>query len=114
MNTNLRDNGYLADMEHAIAKIHRYTAGITLDDFMGNEMVQDAVLRNIVIIGEATSKLSKDLTSRYPEIPWVNISGMRNRLVHEYNGVNLKMVWNTIQQVIPEFLSKIRSIQAGK
>lgn len=86
MNTAQRDSGYLADMQTAIAKIDRYTEGMAFDDFISNELVQDAVMRNITIIGEAVSKLSDSLTGRHPEVPWLNIAGMRNRLVHDYNG----------------------------
>jgi uncharacterized protein with HEPN domain len=65
----------------------------------------------IAIIGEAVSKLSNELTKMHSDVPWVNISGMRNRLVHEYSGVNLKLVWNTIQSVIPSFSARIAQIQ---
>lgn len=85
-----------------------------LDAFLANELVQDAVLRNIATIGEAVSKLSKELTEKYADVPWVTISGMRNRLVHEYNGVNLKLVWNTIQFVIPSFSARITQIQQAQ
>jgi uncharacterized protein with HEPN domain len=106
-----RDNDYLADIQTAIAKVDRYTHGMDLHAFLANELVQDAVLRNIAIIGEAVSKLGKDLTERHPDVPWANISGIRNRLVHEYNGINLKLVWNTIQIVIPSFSTKVTQIQ---
>ena len=107
-----RDKGYLEDVQTAIIKIQRYTRSLTLETFLdnNNDVIQDAVLRNISIIGEAVSKMSNSLTSQYPEIPWRNISGMRNRLVHDYNGVNLKQVWNTITQVIPSFLTTIQAI----
>jgi len=80
----VRDAGYLVDIQTAIAKVNRYMHDMDFDAFLANELVQDAVLRNIAIIGEAVSKLSKELTEKYPDVPWVNISGMRNRLVHEY------------------------------
>lgn len=114
MNATQRDSGYLADMQTAIAKIDRYTKGMALDDFMSNELVQDAVLRNIAIIGEAVSKLGDSITGSHPEVPWLNIAGMRNRLVHDYNGINLKLVWNTVKLVIPGFLATIQALQAGE
>jgi uncharacterized protein with HEPN domain len=70
----------LAFIEHillCIDKIQQYTKNITLQDFNNNELIQDAVIRNIEIIGEATKKISKDLKSQYHEIPWKEISGMR-------------------------------------
>ncbi|MDP1734449.1 MAG: DUF86 domain-containing protein [Sulfuritalea sp.] len=111
MSKLVRDADYLTDIQAAIAKINRYTQGMDLDAFMSSELVQDAVLRNIAIIGEAVSKLSNELTKMHSDVPWVNISGMRNRLVHEYSGVNLKLVWNTIQSVIPSFSIRIVQIQ---
>jgi len=110
MNQYQRDMGYLVDMQTAISKIQRYTQGMSLDTFIANELVQDAVLRNITIIGEAVSKLSDAMTEKHPQVPWRNIAGMRNRVVHEYNGVNLKLVWNTVTQVIPDFLATIQAL----
>lgn len=114
MTKQVRDVDYLADIQTAIAKVNRYTHGMDLDAFVSNELVQDAVLRNIAIIGEAVSKLGKELTEKHSDVPWVNISGMRNRLVHEYNGVNLKLVWNTIQTVIPSFSARVTQIQQAQ
>lgn len=111
MSKQVRDADYLMDIQTAIAKVNRYTQGMDLDAFVSSELVQDAVLRNIAIIGEAVSKLSNELTKMHSDVPWVNISGMRNRLVHEYSGVNLKLVWNTIQSVIPSFSARIAQIQ---
>lgn len=107
----IRDNGCLTDIQIAIGKINRYTKGMNLESFVANDLVQDAVLRNVAIIGEAVAKLSAGLTASHPEVPWVNISGMRNRLVHDYNGVNLKLVWNTVEKVIPDFLASVKAIQ---
>jgi uncharacterized protein with HEPN domain len=106
-----RDNGYLVDIQTAIARVNRYTQGMSIEEFVTNDLVQDAVLRNIGIIGEAVAKLSKELTVKHPGVPWGDISGMRNRLVHEYNGVNLKLVWNTIQKSIPVLLAEVIRIQ---
>jgi uncharacterized protein with HEPN domain len=58
---------------------------------------QDAVIRNLEIIGEAVKNLPAELTDKYPEIPWKNIAGMRDRLIHHYFGVNLKMVWGVVE-----------------
>jgi uncharacterized protein with HEPN domain len=110
MTPSERDAGYLADMQTAAAKIQRYTDGFSVDDFMSSELVQDAVLRNIAIIGEAVSKLSDSTTGNHPEVPWRDIAGMRNRLVHDYGGVNLNLVWNTVQQVIPGFVKTVDAL----
>ncbi len=112
MKAALRDQGLLVDIETTIHRIHRHTAGMSLEDFLSSELVQDAVIRNVAIIGEAASRLSDATTEAHPEIPWRNIAGMRNRLVHDYNGVNLKLVWNTIQNVMPGFLAAVQVILA--
>lgn len=112
MNKSARDIDYLADIQKAISKINRYTSNMqSLSDFVVDELVQDAVLRNIAIIGEAVKKLDKSLTTLHPDVPWGNIAGMRNRLVHDYNGVNLSHVWNTVKKVLPGFSGKIAEIE---
>ncbi len=68
-------------------------------------------MRNLEIIGEAVTKLSPSLKSTYNEVPWHEISGMRNRLIQGYMEVNLEIVWDTVHKVLPEFLAQIRKIQ---
>lgn len=81
----------LAFIEHillCIDKIQQYTKNMTPQDFNNDELIQDAVIRNIEIIGEASKKISKDLKSQYHEIPWKEMSGMRDKLIHDYFGVD--------------------------
>ncbi|TRZ66909.1 MAG: DUF86 domain-containing protein [Rhodocyclaceae bacterium] len=107
-----RDNDKIADICAAIEKINRYTFGMDLQAFQASELVQDAVLKNIGVIGEAVTKLSDGLKKAHPRIQWRDIAGMRNRVVHDYNRVSLMLVWNTIQDVLPEFLQAVRLMQA--
>jgi uncharacterized protein with HEPN domain len=79
-------------------------------DFNKNELVQDAVIRNIEIIGEATKKISNELKTTYIEIPWREMAGMRNKLIHDYMGVDVEVVWKTIEIDLPEIESLIRKI----
>lgn len=65
-------------------------------------MVQDAVIRNLEVIGEAVKKLSSDLRAQYPEIPWSRIAGMRDVLIHEYFGVRVETVWGAVENRLPE------------
>lgn len=111
MNKPARDTDYLADIQIAIGKIRRYTSSLSREAFLSNELVQDAVLRNLSIVGEAVTQLSKEFTSQHLGIPWHSIAGMRHRLIHAYNGVNLNLVWNTVQETLPDFSSKISVIQ---
>ena len=103
----------LAFIEHilfCIDKIQEYTKDLTGEDFNNSELIQDAVIRNIEIIGEATKKISKDLKSQYQEIPWKEMSGMRDKLIHDYFGVDVDVVWKTVNEDIPFLKSLIESI----
>jgi uncharacterized protein with HEPN domain len=81
-----------------------------LKEFKTNEMVQDAIIRNIEIIGEASKKISKDTKQTYYEIPWKEISGMRDKLIHDYLGVDVEVVWKTIKEDIPTLDRLIHNI----
>lgn len=103
----------LAFIEHillCIEKIQEYTKNLTAQDFNNNELIQDAVIRNIEIIGEATKKISRDLKSQYREIPWKEMTGMRDKLIHDYFGVDVDVVWKTVNEDIPYLKSLIENI----
>ncbi|MBK6962663.1 MAG: DUF86 domain-containing protein [Bacteroidales bacterium] len=103
----------IAFIEHillCIDKIQEYTKNLTAQDFNNSELIQDAVIRNIEIIGEATKKISKDLKSQYLEIPWKEMSGMRDKLIHDYFGVDVDVVWKTVNEDIPFLKSLIENI----
>ena len=85
------------DVLDAIAKIERYVEGLTFDQFKADEKTIDAVVRNLEVIGEAVRHLSAQSDPLIASIPWADIAGMRNILVHEYFGVDLEIVWQTIQ-----------------
>jgi uncharacterized protein with HEPN domain len=94
------DRPYLEDIREAIRKIVSYSAD-GWEEFSRDTMIQDAVLRNFEIIGEAAKRLSEAVKSRRPDVPWRDIAGFRDVLIHNYMGVNLKRVWNVIQQNLP-------------
>lgn len=102
MTQSERDTDYVEHMAQAIARIQRYTSGKSFSDFEASELLQDGVIRNLEILGEAVTKLSPSLRARYSNIPWTEISGMRNRLIHGYMSVNLAIVWATVTRVVPE------------
>jgi len=83
---------YLADMREAIVRIQTYTSTITYGQFLADHKTQDAVIRNIEILGEAAKHVPATLTRTYPEIAWKSIAGMRDKLVHDYFGVNLDIL----------------------
>lgn len=92
---------YLADMREAVHRIHGYTAGLSYGQFLADSKTQDAVIRNIEILGEAAKHLPSALTSAHPEIEWKSIAGMRDKLVHDYFGVNLDILWDVVTTKLP-------------
>lgn len=84
---------------------------MTLKQFKTNDLVQDAIIRNIEIIGEASKKISLETKQAYNNIPWREISGMRDKLIHDYLGVDVMVVWNTIKEDIPTLEKLISEIE---
>jgi len=107
MNMELRDKDYIEHILHAINKIGNYVEVSGKDGFFQDEMVQDAVIRNLEVIGEAVSKLSESTKAENEHLPWRQISGMRNRLIHGYMTTNLEIVWNTVEKLLPGFEKEI-------
>ncbi len=105
-----RDDAYILDMLLASRKILRYCQGVAWDEFERQEVLQDAVLRLIQIIGEAAWKLSPEYRDSHPDIPWQEIIGMRHRLVHEYFHIDLERVWDVIQNDIPGLISLLEPL----
>lgn len=111
--SDLRAPDYLGHMVQACDRILQYTSEITHDRFMADSMVQDAVLRNIEILGEATRNLLEslpNLQTTYPDVPWIDIYGMRNRVTHGYFFINLELVWTVAVGNIPELREQIATV----
>lgn len=104
----------LADIRKGCEKILRYTAGMSQIDLEHDDLVTDAVLRNIQIIGEATKNLSEEIRARMPEIEWKKIAGMRDWLSHVYFQVDPDIVWNVVEVKIPELLRAIERLEDRK
>jgi uncharacterized protein with HEPN domain len=104
------DQVYLEHILEAIVKIENFTNGISRFDFGRNVMIQDAVIRNIEIIGEATKKISKSFTQSHQEIPWSEMAGMRDKLIHDYLDVDIDVVWKTIEADLPLLKELISNI----
>lgn len=101
---------YVEDMLSAIDRINRYCKGLDKVTFFNNEMLQDAVVRNIEIIGEAASKLSESFTKSHPTIEWRTIVAARNRLIHAYDTIDYQLVWDVISADIPTLEGKLRQL----
>lgn len=111
--SDLRAPDYFGHLLQACDRILQYTSQITRDQFLADSMVQDAVLRNIEILGEATKNLlecTPDLLSVYPNIPWIDIYGMRNRIAHGYFFINHELVWTVAVVNIPELRQQIAKV----
>jgi len=93
---------YLTDIIESINKIEAYIKGIDYDSFCCNEMMFDAVIRNLEIIGEASKNVSDEIKSKYPEIPWKQMTGVRNILIHEYFGVDESIIWEIVTRDLQE------------
>lgn len=101
-------------MEHVaecIERIASYTGG-SRERFMSSELVQDAVVRNLQILAESTSRLSESIKATEPEVPWTEIKALRNRLTHGYFTINLVIVWEVVQQNLPELDAAIRRMRS--
>ena len=101
---------YVQDMIESVEVIGEYIQSLTEEEFYRNRQVQDAVLRRLEIIGEAVKNIDEGFRNRYAEIPWKKIAGLRDVLIHEYFGVNMKRVWRVIKIDLPDLKSKILRI----
>jgi len=104
------DQVYLQHILDATARIDEYLGSIDEDAFRRQYLVQDGVIRQLEIIGEATKQLSSDLRNAYPDIPWQDIAGMRDKLIHQYFGVDLGAVWLTTRDDIPILRKEVAEI----
>jgi uncharacterized protein with HEPN domain len=105
-----RDDACVLDMLIAARKIRTFTTGVTLDRFLRDELMQHGIMRLIEILGEAARHLSDDFKTNHPEIPWRQIIGMRNRMVHEYFRVIPAKVWEVVEQEIPPLIALLEPI----
>ncbi len=105
-----RDEAYLLDILIAARKALRFLEGMSWEDFQQSELHQNAVMRPLEIIGEAARRVSQQTRDAHPEIPWEEMIGMRNRLIHEYFRVNLKAVWDTVHNDLPSLIALIEPL----
>ena len=102
---------FIRHMLASIERIEKFMKNVAKAQFLKNEEKQSAVMRQIEIIGEAVKNLPKSYTKKYPQVPWKDIAGMRDKLLHHYFGVDLETVWKAIQEDIPELKKNIVRIK---
>src|SRR5215210_9203277 len=101
------DRDLLSDILEALRRARSYTAGQSYEQFLEDTKTQDAVIRTLEILGEATKKLSPSLRESHPEIPWKGMAGVRDKLIHDYFGVNIDIVWQIARDQIPALATQV-------
>ncbi len=103
-------NLLLEDILKSADKIVAYTENMTFDEFLNDDKTIDAVIRNFEIIGEASNRLTEEFRDMHSSIDWHRVRGFRNRIVHDYMGIDYKIVWNIKESFLPLFIEKIKSV----
>lgn len=98
------------DILESAEKILNYTSGFTKEQFLSNQLIIDAVIRNFEIIGEAANRLPDLSKSKLPTLEWNKLRGFRNRLAHDYFGIDYELVWKTKTMLLPELITSIKSL----
>jgi uncharacterized protein with HEPN domain len=101
------DSIYLKHILDAISRIEEYTRGIQKDYFIKNHLIQDGVIRQMEIIGEATKRMSDEARTKHSEIPWKDMAGLRDKLIHGHFGVDLDAVWDTVRVDVPRLKKEL-------
>ena len=102
---------FIEHILECIERIEEYTRGVTKEEFLSSGQLQDAVIRRIEVIGEAVKNIPDDIKQRYPDIPWREIAGMRDILIHEYFGVDLELIWKVAKEDVFELKKKMLKVK---
>jgi uncharacterized protein with HEPN domain len=104
---------YIADIIDAIDKANKFIGNMSFEEFMLDDKTVFAVIRALEIVGEAAKNIPWELREKYPEIPWKDMTGMRDKLIHEYHGARLDLVWETLKEEIPPLKPEFEKILKG-
>jgi len=101
---------YIQDIAEAIEEVADFTSGMRYEDFAKDKKTINAVVRSLEVIGEAKKKIPDTLRSKYPEIPWKRMAGMRDKLIHEYFGIDLEIVWEAVNNELPPVKPLVQAV----
>jgi len=101
---------FIKDILDAIEKIEEFVADMSYEEFVKDDKTKSAVIRKFEIIGEATKNVPDEIKEKHPTLPWKEMAGMRDRLIHGYFGIDTKLVWDTIHMRLPELKPKVKKI----
>lgn len=101
---------FLEDIYTAADKIEKYTNGLTYDEFVDDDLVTDAVVKNILVIGEATKNIPEEIRQENPHIEWRKMAGMRDMVIHGYFSINYRIIWDVVTNKIPTLKSHIKQL----
>ncbi len=105
-----RDDAYLLDILDSARAAMKYASGKTWEEFSTSPLLQDAIVRRLEIVGEASSRVSIATQKQYPQLPWIEMKGTRNRIIHEYDSIELDIIWDIIQKDLPVLVSELEKI----
>lgn len=105
-----RDDATLVDLAQASERIAKFLAGTGREAFLTDELVQSAVLHQLLVVGEAAKRLSSEFRAAHPEMPWTDMAGMRDKLIHEYDVVDIEEVWLTATRDISALLAWLQGV----
>ncbi len=111
MSSRRGDKDYIDDIQDSIKQIEKYIQGYTFEQFVADRKTQDAVVRNLEIMGEAAKHISIGLRKRHSEIPWKSLAGVRDRIVHDYFGINYEMIWQIVTKELPGLDANLKNVQ---
>lgn len=100
----------IADIRSALAAIDTYCAGMSYESFVADRRTVDAVIRNLIVIGEASARLPESFCRHYSTVPWVELRSMRNFIVHEYFGISDRILWETVIRNLPSISAAVKTI----